>query len=348
MSESKLEKYELVKNSEKIMKSVIKLEDNANSLSVLKVYGTIEDPLFRLKDIEILLDKSNISSMISKFDENTEKIKGQILIQQRNRDVWIESTLITEAGLYRIIYSVRSMSKEQENFLRLCRRILSESLKQMRLYHADELNKIKNIEIEKNKNLYLDSIKLLKETNEKLKKEYENEKKGSLFIQNEYNKFKKIQTNAYDEILEENEYLRRICNIEKIKMKEIQLKYNNLIESKGNELINNEKKMLEDMKKKYWKQNLYIYNINLENEDENIYNFHSTENKIMIISSTKLNDDNITLYENIMLYDKSHLEKLFKVLDLYKCEFTLKTKKKYLSCYICIEDLYDVINDSYY
>lgn len=84
----------------------------ANSIQVLKqtelcgrqftVYGTVEEPLFRAKDVAEVINHNNISHMLSLVDDD-EKGVTQFVTPGGNQQVW----MLTEGGLYEVLMQSR-------------------------------------------------------------------------------------------------------------------------------------------------------------------------------------------------------------------------------------------------
>lgn len=101
----------------------------ANSIQVLKqtelcgrqftVYGTVEEPLFRAKDVAEVINHNNISHMLSLVDDD-EKGVTQFVTPGGNQQVW----MLTEGGLYEVLMQSRKPIAKQ--FKKGVKRILHE------------------------------------------------------------------------------------------------------------------------------------------------------------------------------------------------------------------------------
>lgn len=90
----------------------------ANSIQVLKqtelcghqftVYGTVEEPLFRAKDVAEVINHNNISHMLSLVDDD-EKGVTQFVTPGGNQQVW----MLTEGGLYEVLMQSRKPIAKQ-------------------------------------------------------------------------------------------------------------------------------------------------------------------------------------------------------------------------------------------
>ena len=89
-----------------------------NSIQVLKqtelcgrqftVYGTVEEPLFRAKDVAEVINHNNISHMLSLVDDD-EKGVTQFVTPGGNQQVW----MLTEGGLYEVLMQSRKPIAKQ-------------------------------------------------------------------------------------------------------------------------------------------------------------------------------------------------------------------------------------------
>jgi prophage antirepressor-like protein len=94
------------------------LQMATNSIQVLKqtelcgrqftVYGTVEEPLFRAKDVAEVINHNNISHMLSLVDDD-EKGVTQFVTPGGNQQVW----MLTEGGLYEVLMQSRKPIAKQ-------------------------------------------------------------------------------------------------------------------------------------------------------------------------------------------------------------------------------------------
>lgn len=83
------------------------------------VYGTVEEPLFRAKDVAEVINHNNISHMLSLVDDD-EKGVTQFVTPGGNQQVW----MLTEGGLYEVLMQSRKPIAKQ--FKKGVKRILHE------------------------------------------------------------------------------------------------------------------------------------------------------------------------------------------------------------------------------
>lgn len=62
------------------------------------VYGTVEEPLFRAKDVADWIEHSDVSAMMRSVDED-EKLLGTLFVSGQNRETWF----LTENGVYEVL-----------------------------------------------------------------------------------------------------------------------------------------------------------------------------------------------------------------------------------------------------
>lgn len=72
------------------------------------VYGTVEEPLFRAKDVAEVINHNNISHMLSLVDDD-EKGVTQFVTPGGNQQVW----MLTEGGLYEVLMQSRKPIAKQ-------------------------------------------------------------------------------------------------------------------------------------------------------------------------------------------------------------------------------------------
>lgn len=72
------------------------------------VYGTVENPLFKAKDIATIIEHPNITRMLSLVDDD-EKGVNQLLTPGGNQQVW----MLTEGGLYEVLMQSRKPIAKQ-------------------------------------------------------------------------------------------------------------------------------------------------------------------------------------------------------------------------------------------
>lgn len=72
------------------------------------VYGTVEEPLFRAKDVAEWIEHSDVSAMMRSVDED-EKLLGTLFVSGQNRETWF----LTENGVYEVLMlSRKPVAKE--------------------------------------------------------------------------------------------------------------------------------------------------------------------------------------------------------------------------------------------
>ena len=87
----------------------------------IRMYGSIENPLFLASDVAEWIEHSQTSKMVKAVD-NTEKLMGTLFLSGQNRDVWF----LTEDGLYEVCMQSRKpiakqMKKEIKKYLKQIR-----------------------------------------------------------------------------------------------------------------------------------------------------------------------------------------------------------------------------------
>lgn len=87
----------------------------------IRMYGSIENPLFLASDVANWIEHSQTSKMVKSVDEN-EKLMGTIFLSGQNREVWF----LTEDGLYEVCMQSRKpiakqMKKEIKKYLKSIR-----------------------------------------------------------------------------------------------------------------------------------------------------------------------------------------------------------------------------------
>lgn len=87
----------------------------------IRMFGTINNPLFLAQDVAEWIEHSQTSKMIKSVDDS-EKLMGTIFLSGQNRDVWF----LTEDGLYEVCMQSRKpiakqMKKEIKNYLKSIR-----------------------------------------------------------------------------------------------------------------------------------------------------------------------------------------------------------------------------------
>lgn len=87
----------------------------------IKLYGTIESPLFLASDVAEWIEHSQTSKMVKSLD-NDEKLMGTLFLSGQNRDVWF----LTEDGLYEVCMQSRKpiakqIKKEIKQYLKSIR-----------------------------------------------------------------------------------------------------------------------------------------------------------------------------------------------------------------------------------
>lgn len=88
----------------------------------IRMYGTIENPLFLASDVADWIEHSQTSKMVKSVDDS-EKLMGTIFLSGQNRDVWF----LTEDGLYEVCMQSRKPIAKQ------MKREIKSYLKQIRL-----------------------------------------------------------------------------------------------------------------------------------------------------------------------------------------------------------------------
>lgn len=87
----------------------------------IKLYGSIENPLFLANDVTNWINHSQTSKMVKSVDEN-EKLMGTLFLSGQKREVWF----LTEDGLYEVCMQSRKpiakqMKKEIKKYLKSIR-----------------------------------------------------------------------------------------------------------------------------------------------------------------------------------------------------------------------------------
>lgn len=87
----------------------------------IRMYGTIENPIFLASDVAEWIEHSQTSKMVRSIDDN-EKLMGTLFLSGQNRDVWF----LTEDGLYEVCMQSRKpiakqMKKEIKSYLKSIR-----------------------------------------------------------------------------------------------------------------------------------------------------------------------------------------------------------------------------------
>ena len=87
----------------------------------IRMYGSIESPLFLASDVAEWIEHSQTSKMVKSVDAN-EKLMGTLFLSGQNRDVWF----LTEDGLYEVCMQSRKpiakqMKKEIKKYLKSIR-----------------------------------------------------------------------------------------------------------------------------------------------------------------------------------------------------------------------------------
>ena len=87
----------------------------------IKLYGSIENPLFLANDVTNWINHSQTSKMVKSVDEN-EKLMGTLILSGQKREVWF----LTEDGLYEVCMQsrkpiVKQMKKEIKKYLKSIR-----------------------------------------------------------------------------------------------------------------------------------------------------------------------------------------------------------------------------------
>ena len=83
----------------------------------IRMYGSIENPLFLANDVADWIEHSQTSKMVKTVDEG-EKLMGTLFLSGQNREVWF----LTEDGLYEVCMQSRKpiakqMKKEIKKYL---------------------------------------------------------------------------------------------------------------------------------------------------------------------------------------------------------------------------------------
>lgn len=73
-----------------------------------KVYGSVEEPLFKAQDVAAIIEHSNITRMLDMVDDD-EKGINQLLTPGGNQQVWF----LTESGLYEVLMQSRKPIAKQ-------------------------------------------------------------------------------------------------------------------------------------------------------------------------------------------------------------------------------------------
>lgn len=151
---------------------IVSLKDNINSTIIIEtikfnnhdinVYGTFDDPLFKAKDIGLLLEIERIRDTLKNIDE-----KDKILRPADTISGLKEQYFVTEFGLYEILFiSRKPLAKEFKLYVKNILKDLR--LNRFNILKTEYDNKL--IEIENNKEL-----EFIKAKNNQLLTEYENE-----------------------------------------------------------------------------------------------------------------------------------------------------------------------------
>ncbi len=87
----------------------------------IRMYGSIENPLFLASDVADWIEHSQTSKMVKSVDDS-EKLMGTIFLSGQNREVWF----LTEDGLYEVCMQSRKpiakqMKKEIKKYLKSIR-----------------------------------------------------------------------------------------------------------------------------------------------------------------------------------------------------------------------------------
>ena len=90
-------------------KEVSVLENEVTLMGkTFNVYGTVEEPLFRAKDVADWIEHSDIHKMVQSVDDD-EKHIGTLFLSGQNRETW----LLTENGVYEVLMlSRKPIAKE--------------------------------------------------------------------------------------------------------------------------------------------------------------------------------------------------------------------------------------------
>lgn len=96
-----------------------------------KIYGDIENPLFKANDVANWIEHSNVSRMLDNIDEN-EKIKAEIGTLTNSYSAWF----LTEDGLYEVLMQSRKPIAKQ--FKKEVKKILK-SIRMNGMYATDKL-----------------------------------------------------------------------------------------------------------------------------------------------------------------------------------------------------------------
>jgi prophage antirepressor-like protein len=130
---SKEQKYNTVTpvtDAKKIITDLISISEKKEELTrfeSLKIYGTVEDPLFQANDLGDMLQLVNIRYNVQKLQEGFDYIKSG------------KKTFITEYGFYKLIFVSRT------SFAKLFQNFVCQILKKLRLtgsVNVDDMKKI--------------------------------------------------------------------------------------------------------------------------------------------------------------------------------------------------------------
>jgi prophage antirepressor-like protein len=179
-----------IENSKKIITDLISGSEELSKFQELTIYGSNNDPLFKISELEKLLEVKNIRQNFKNFDE------GQDYIKSGNR------LFITEPGFYKLIFVSRTATaKLFQNFvcqilkkLRLTGSVNKEDMENItkELFIQQEENKQKEIVLGKQKN----KISSLTFQNGKLEHEVTEYDKSNLsYLQNQ--ELKKLRKQHY-------------------------------------------------------------------------------------------------------------------------------------------------------
>jgi len=76
--------------------------------SKVRIFGTFENPLFVANDIGKILGIKRIITTISEY-ENDEIVRGIQIVDFKSDSGYATVNMLTEAGLYRILYTSRTL-----------------------------------------------------------------------------------------------------------------------------------------------------------------------------------------------------------------------------------------------
>lgn len=74
----------------------------------IDVYGTIDEPLFKAKDVAEWIEHSDVSMMVKNVDED-EKVTSNVCTLGGNQNAWF----LTEDGLYEVLMQSRKPIAKQ-------------------------------------------------------------------------------------------------------------------------------------------------------------------------------------------------------------------------------------------